>query len=136
MRGGTALHLTQDPTMKLAINNAVDKFNLPDFWGTFADFLRHCGSNAHLISGCQMADKNAELPFNHIQIWTKLQLQNRTYYAPHHVLPPQTVNAALISGAWTSSHSDVILVNTNPTQVWLASGLKGMFHIAHTAKLS
>jgi hypothetical protein len=33
------------------------------------------------------------LPFDHLQVWTKVQLQNRSYHTPHHILPPQTINA-------------------------------------------
>jgi hypothetical protein len=125
VRGETALHLAQDPTMKLTIDEAMKKFNLPDLRGAFADFLQHGGSNPSLMRGRRIADADTELPFDYIQIWTKLQVQNHAYYAPHNVLPSQTVNASPPSGSWTCGHSDVILVNIDPSQVWPASGLEG-----------
>ncbi|KAM6504101.1 hypothetical protein JOM56_001044 [Amanita muscaria] len=93
VRGGTALHLVRDPPMKLTIDEAMKEFNLPDLRGAFADFLQHGGSNPSLISGRRIADANAELPFDYIQIWTKLQIQNYAYHAPHNILPPQTRDA-------------------------------------------
>ncbi|KAM6502325.1 hypothetical protein JOM56_002302 [Amanita muscaria] len=104
----------------------MKEFNLLDLRGAFADFLQHGGSNPSLVSGRCITDANAELPFHYIQIWTKLQIQNYAYHAPHNVLPPQTVNASPPSG---SGHSDVILVNIDPSQIWPASGLKG-HHVA------
>ncbi|KAF8814617.1 hypothetical protein BYT27DRAFT_7326430 [Phlegmacium glaucopus] len=126
IRGRTALHLSRDPTMKLTVDDAMNRFNLPDLRGAFADFLQHGGGgDLPLIGGRRIADANAELPFDYLQIWTKLQLQNHAYHPPYDILPPQTVNAAPSQGSWTFGHSDIVLVNTDPSQVWPSSGLEG-----------
>jgi hypothetical protein len=73
-----------------------------------------------------MANANTQLPFDHIQIWTKLRLQNHAYHAPHNILPAQTVNALPPSESWTFGLSDVVLVNTDSSHVWPSSGLEGI----------
>ena len=124
VRGCTALHLQRDPNMTLTIDDAMNKFNLPDLRGALADFFRHGGDNPPLVGGRRTA--NTQIPFDYIQIWTKLRLQNHAYHAPHDILPAQTVNASPPSKSWTFGHSDVVLVNTNSSHVWPSSGLKGI----------
>ena len=65
------------------------------------------------------------LPFDNLQVWTKLQVQNHSYFQPHHILPPQTINASPPSGSWTYGHSDIVLINTDNSKVWPHSGLEG-----------
>ena len=125
VKGHTALHLRRDPNMTLTINDAMNKFNLPDLRGALADFFRHGGDNPPLIRGRRTANVNTQLPFDYIQIWTKLRLQNHAYHAPHNILPAQTVNALPPSESWTFGRSDVVLVNTDSSHVWPSSGLKG-----------
>ncbi|KAF8798326.1 hypothetical protein BYT27DRAFT_7264900 [Phlegmacium glaucopus] len=43
--GHTALHATKDPTMKLSVNNAITKFNLPDLYCALANFVTHFSNN-------------------------------------------------------------------------------------------
>jgi hypothetical protein len=126
VKGRTALHLRRDPNMTLTINDAMNKFNLPDLRGALADFFQHGGDNPPLVRGRRMANANTQLPFDHIQIWTKLRLQNHAYHAPHNILPAQTVNALPPSESWTFGLSDVVLVNTDSSHVWPSSGLEGI----------
>jgi hypothetical protein len=51
VRGRTALHLQRDPVMRLTIDDAVSKFNLPDLRGALADFFRHGGDNPPIVGG-------------------------------------------------------------------------------------
>ena len=112
--------------MRLAIDDVMSRFNLPDLRGALADFFQHGGNNSPLVRGCQTANANTQLPFDYIHIWTKLWLQNHAYHTPHNILPTQTVNASPPSESWTFSHSDVVLVNIDPSHVWPSSGLEGI----------
>jgi hypothetical protein len=122
-----ALHLTRDPAMKtMTISDVMDKFNLPDLRGALADFLDHINNEQPLkIGSHRAANADSLLPFDHLQVWIKVQVQNRSYHAPHSILPPQTINALPPSGVWTSGHSDVVLINIDNNKVWPQSGLKG-----------
>jgi hypothetical protein len=128
VNGDTALHLARDPTMKtMTIGDTVSKFDLPDLRGALADFLDRVKSGQPLkIGGRRAADANSPLPFDHLQVWTKVQLQNRSYHTPHHILPPQTINALPPSEAWTFGRCDAVLINTDNNKVWPRSGLEGV----------
>jgi hypothetical protein len=111
----------------MTIGDIMDKFNLPDLCGALADFLDRVNNGQPLkIGGRRAADANSPLPFDHLQVWTKVQLQNRSYHTPHHILPPQTINALPPDGAWTSGRCDVVLINTDNNKVWPHSGLEGV----------
>ncbi|KAH9159458.1 hypothetical protein EDB89DRAFT_2117806 [Lactarius sanguifluus] len=112
VNGNTALHLSRDPTMKaMSVEDAMAKFNLPDLRGALARLL-----DPIQIGGRRVANRNSSLPFQNIQVWTKLQLQGRSYYAPNRVLSPQTVNASPPSESWPCGHDN---------KVWPYSGLEG-----------
>ena len=124
--GGTALHLTRDATMRLSIDEAMEMFALPDLRGALVDFITRLDNNSALaIGGRRSANPVAPLPFDDIQIWSRVQIQNKSYHVPHNVLPPQTVNASPPSNPWMFGRSDVVLINTDPSQVWPSSGLNG-----------
>jgi hypothetical protein len=126
VHGNTALHLTRDPRMKILVEDAMTKFNLPDLRGALADFLIRVDAGSPIqIGGHRVADRNSSLPFHNLQVWTKVQLQNRLYHTPNHVLPPQTINASPLSNLWPFGHSDVVLFNTDHNKVWPHSGLEG-----------
>ena len=133
VHGKMALHLARDPTMKMmAIGNIIDKFSLPDLHGALADFLDWVNNGQPLkIGGRRAADTNSLLPFDHLQVWTKMQLQNRSYHALHHIFPPQTINALPPSEAWTSGPHDVVLVNIDGSKVWPHSSLEGVSSRMH-----
>jgi hypothetical protein len=119
------LHLTRDSTMTMTIGDIMDKFNLPYLCGALADSLDRVNNGQPKIGGRRAADTNTPLPFDHLQVWTKVQLQNRPYHTPHHIIPPQTINALPPSEAWTSGRCDVVFINTD-NKVWPHSGLEGV----------
>ena len=127
VHGNTAVHLSRDPTMKaMSIDDAMTLFNLPDLRGALADYLARRDAGISIqIGGRRVADSNCFLPFHRIQVWTKVQLQRRSYHAPHLVLPPQTINAWPPSDSWPFGRSDVILCNTDSSKIWPYSGLEG-----------
>jgi hypothetical protein len=127
VHGDTALHLTRDPTMKtMSVEDVMEKFNLPDLRGALADFLTQVNStNYFQIGGRRTGNLNSLLPFDNLQVWTKLQVQNHSYFRPHRILPPQTINASPPSGSWTYGHSDIVLINTSNDKVWPRSGFEG-----------
>ena len=117
----------------MSVEDAMEKFALPDLQGALVDFLtRLKDEDALTISGRISANPIALLPpFDNIQIWTRLQIQNQSYHVPHNVLPPQTVNASppSTSDSWIFGCSDVTLINTDPSQVWPSSDLDGMYYL-------
>ena len=110
----------------MSVEDVMDMFNLPDLHGALADFLTRLNNNDPVhIGGRRISNLNSLLPFDDLQVWTKVQVQNCSYFPPHHVLPLQTINASPPSGSWTYGRSNVVLINTDSGKVWLHSGLKG-----------
>jgi hypothetical protein len=127
VQGNTALHLTRDPAMKtMSITDVMKNFNLPDLRGALADFLARVDYRGpFLIGGRRIGNIDSLLPFDNLQVWTKVQVQNCSYFPPHRILPSQTINASPPSGSWTYGQSDVVLINTDNSKVWPHSGLEG-----------
>ncbi|KAF8228858.1 hypothetical protein L208DRAFT_1289319, partial [Tricholoma matsutake] len=127
VQGNTALHLTRDLTMKImSIEAVMEMFNLPDLCGALVDFLTWANNkDPFQVGGHRIGDINSPLPFDNLQVWTKVQVQNHCYLPLHCVLPPQTINASPPSDSWTYGQSDVVLINTNNGTVWPQSGLEG-----------
>jgi hypothetical protein len=116
-----------------SIDTVMEKFNLPDLCGALVDFLAQ-GNNKEPfhIGGNRIGNSKSPLPFDNLQVWSKVKVQNCSFFS-HHVLPLQTINASPPSGSWTHGHSDVVLVNTDSGKVWPHSGLEGHIHILATS---
>ncbi|KAH9172245.1 hypothetical protein EDB89DRAFT_2114235 [Lactarius sanguifluus] len=105
MHGNMALHLSRDLAMKaMSVEDAMAMFNLPDLWGALADFLVHADAGDPIWIGGR---------------------RHCSYYAPNHILPPQSINASPPSGPWPCGHSDVVLFNMDHNKIWPYSGLEG-----------
>jgi hypothetical protein len=113
--------------MKMMLIEAImERFNLLDLHGALADFLTQVDSqDSFHIGGCRIGNIDSLLLFDNLQVWTKVQVQNHSYFSPHCVLPPQTINASPPSGSWTYGRSNAVLINTNNGKVWPHSGLEG-----------
>ncbi|KAG1844743.1 hypothetical protein C8R48DRAFT_617756 [Suillus tomentosus] len=127
--GRTALHLAYDPSIK---NTTVDEvaimFGLPDLRPAIADFLYReatYGSHIHSIGGPRRAAHDAELPFDKVQVWFKVRLQETEFHDPHIIRPAQTLNCAPPSDPWTLGRYDTVIIQTSSGHSWPASGLSG-----------
>ncbi|KAG1747488.1 hypothetical protein EDD22DRAFT_785653 [Suillus occidentalis] len=89
--GRTALHLVCNPSIRnISVNEVTIMFNLPDLHPTLADFLHHevtSGHHVYATSGPQRAGPEAELPFNKLQVWFKIHLQEMDFHDAHKIYP-------------------------------------------------
>ncbi|KAG2046224.1 hypothetical protein BDR06DRAFT_985663 [Suillus hirtellus] len=94
-----------------------------------SDFLQHEASSErdhiHAIGGPRKAGPNAVLPFEKVQVWSKLCLQDTEFHNVHNIRPAQTINCTPPSEPWTHGHYDSIIVNTEAEHLWPTSGLQG-----------
>jgi hypothetical protein len=79
------------------------------------------------VGGRHIAREDCQLPFSHLEVWTRVRIQQRSYHHPHDVLPPQTVNVSPQLVAWPHGCYDAVLINTNRAMAWPHSGMSGMF---------
>ncbi|KAG1842819.1 hypothetical protein C8R48DRAFT_619290 [Suillus tomentosus] len=128
--GRIAFHLGYDPSIRnISVDDVALKFNLPDLRPALSDFLQHEASSErdhiHAIGGPRKAGPNAVLPFEKVQVWFKLRLQDTEFHDVHNIRPAQTINCAPPSEPWTHGHYDSIIVNTEAEHSWPTSGLQG-----------
>ncbi|KAG2341505.1 hypothetical protein BDR05DRAFT_976868 [Suillus weaverae] len=117
MVGRIAFHLAYDPSIQnITVDDVAIKFGLPDFFGC---------NHTHAIGGPRRAGPNAMLPFENIQVWFKLCLQDTDFHNTHNIWPAQTLNCVPPSEPWTCGHYDSIIINTEAEHSWPTSGLKG-----------
>ncbi|KAG2131050.1 hypothetical protein DEU56DRAFT_914584 [Suillus clintonianus] len=122
--GRMALHLSYNPSIKNAtIDEVAIMFGLPDLQPAIADFL-HCevthGNHIHSIGGPRRALHDTELPFNNVQVWFKVQLQETNFHDPHNIDPLKRsiVHHLATPGLW-------VVIQTNSGHSWPASSLAG-----------
>ena len=76
----TAFHLATKPSQSLSIDEAAAVFNLPDLHQALSAFLHRLeGGTPHMVSGVRTGG-NLVLPFNRLQIWHKICVQQRLYH--------------------------------------------------------
>ncbi|KAG1733273.1 hypothetical protein EDB19DRAFT_1830994 [Suillus lakei] len=113
--GRMAFHLTYAPSIRsISIDDAAIKFGHSDLWPAIAGFLHHKATHGqnhiHTIGGARRAGANASLPFQKIQIWFKLRLQDTEFHDSSIIRPAQTLN---------------FIVNNESGYLWPADGLCG-----------
>ncbi|KAG1762200.1 hypothetical protein EDD22DRAFT_953353 [Suillus occidentalis] len=129
----TAIHLNFDPTRTgLKIDEVANDFNIPDLGQVLSDFLQRDARNGAAGHGLgvarrQLIDRPSVLPFERIQIWHTVRLQQVSFYDASVVLPAQTVHASPPSPAsgWPKGRRDAVLVNIDRAYEWPKSGLTG-----------
>ena len=112
----------------MSIDDAASKYQLPDLPLALSDYISRTGNGegfVSLIGGRRIAQGGGKLPFDQLEIWTRVRLQGKAYHYPHNVLPPQTVNASPLLSEYPHGSCDSIVVNIDSTVKWLQSGLHG-----------
>ncbi|KAG1717311.1 hypothetical protein EDB19DRAFT_1654258 [Suillus lakei] len=115
--GRTALNLAYDPSIKHAtVDEIAIMFGLPDLRPAIADFLHReatYGNHIHSIGGPRRAVHGTELPFDKVQVWFKIRLQETKFHNPHNIRRAQTLNCAPPSEPWTLGHYDPVIIQTS-----------------------
>ncbi|KAG2122736.1 hypothetical protein DEU56DRAFT_745840 [Suillus clintonianus] len=126
----TAFHLGYHPSIRnITVDEAAIKFGLPDLRPAIADFLQreatHGYQHVHAIGGPRRSGPTAALPFNTIQVWFKIRLQETDLHDDQIIKPAQTLNCAPPNGLWTLGRYDTAIVVTNAGYSWPSSRLSG-----------
>ncbi|KAG1904224.1 uncharacterized protein F5891DRAFT_1126636 [Suillus fuscotomentosus] len=83
------------------------------------------GHTAFHLAYSPRAGSNASLPFDKLQIWFKLRLQDMEFHDTTNVRPAQTLNCIPPSDIWTFGWYDTVIVNNEDGHSWPADGLRG-----------
>lgn len=121
----TAFHIGTKPSLRLTIDEAATMFGLPDLLPELCRFWQRIDNGvAHSLSGAITQDENYSLPFDRLQIWCKLRVQQMQYHEREKPDAPQTLRA--VPPTTTDSHGryDAVIVGTDSD--WPQNGLRGM----------
>ncbi|KAG6914952.1 hypothetical protein DXG01_014271 [Tephrocybe rancida] len=123
-----AYHLIRDPNFKrLKVEDVIEKYQLPDLCGTLFDYLNRSqkGDWVSSIGGRWMGNEKSNLTVSHLNVWTRVRVQQKAYHSPYDVQDPQTLNAQPPSDMWPHGYYDGALIATDSSSVWPASSIKG-----------
>jgi hypothetical protein len=126
----TAFNLNRDASFKImTVDEVAQRYGLSDLRPALADFVNKLQTgylSPTIIGGSRKSPVNALLPFDGLQVWTKLRLQTRSLHQPFDVLPAQTLRAVPPSPEYNHGQYDAVVINIEPQQQWPASGIKGL----------
>jgi hypothetical protein len=129
--GGTAIHLNYNPSRTgVKIEDIADDFDVPDLYAALSDFLRHDVRDrgaVHRVGPRRrpMIDRPSTLPFDRVQVWHTVRLQQTSFHDSSIVLPAQTIHASPSGPGWPKGRRDAVLVNVDGVSEWPKSGLTG-----------
>jgi hypothetical protein len=128
--GTSAFHLNHEASFKLmTVDNVAQAFNLPDLRQAIAHYLFRCSHGEHYVQslgGRRSAFSPSEpLPFEKIQVWTRVRIQTLSYFDPEQVLEPLTLEAEPPSNGTLHGRYNSVFVNVDPNCNWPRSGISG-----------
>ncbi|KAF8547550.1 hypothetical protein OG21DRAFT_1490136 [Imleria badia] len=125
----TAFHLNREPSIRhMSIDDAAQKFDLPDLRGALGDYVNCEGAfaqNFHVFGGPRRSSHDAELPFNELRVWYKVRLQQKSYHDLSTLGLAFTVHAHPPCWPWKYGHYDGALLNIDKAHAWPSSSLAG-----------
>jgi len=108
----------------MIIDDAAEKYGLPDLRPALADFLNRekaCGPDTvDPIGGQRRASSVSSLPFDEIQVWFKVRVQNTEFGDPSIVVPVQTLFSSPPDESWSFGWYDTAIFNVDSESRWLS----------------
>ncbi|KAI6161679.1 hypothetical protein EDD17DRAFT_1480559 [Pisolithus thermaeus] len=122
----TTFHLATKPSLHMTIDDAAILFKLPDLCPVIGEFLQ-CAQNHlnHPVSGVMSQDLCYPLPFNRIQIWYKIHIQQFLYHKAQDIDALQTLRALPPSGDHPHGLYDMVILSPSPDSDWPQQGIEG-----------
>ncbi|KAG1905438.1 uncharacterized protein F5891DRAFT_1183385 [Suillus fuscotomentosus] len=102
----TAIHLNYSPTRTgMKIDDVADEFNILDLHDAISNFLQLDARNRDVIhevgvSRRSLIDRPSTLPFDRVQVWHTVHLQEVSFHDPRVILPAQTLHASPPCPGW------------------------------------
>ena len=122
----TTFHLSTKPSARLSVDEAADMFNIPDLCAAISEYLCRVQNGApHDVSRVR-SQQNCQLPFDRLQIWYKVHVQQMRYHDRLTPDAPQTLRALPPSAANPHGLYDAVIVNADLDSDWPRRGLEGM----------
>jgi len=134
MTSTTAFHLVMKLNHHMTVDEAAIHFGIPDLRPAIWEFLQCVQDRSdHPVSGIRTLDANPHLPFDQIQIWCKVHVQNFPFHNKDNVDVPQTLRALHSSPNHSHSLYDSVIMSPGSKSNWPHLDLNG---ITYTYELS
>ncbi|KAI5980659.1 hypothetical protein EDD15DRAFT_2187253 [Pisolithus albus] len=122
----TAFHLATKPSLRMTIDDATVLFKLPDLRPAIGEFLQRAQNHSnHPVSGVTSQDLCYPLPFDRIQIWYKICIQQFLYHKAQNVDAPQTLRVLPPSSDHPHGLYDTVILSPGPDSDWPRRGIEG-----------
>ncbi|KAI5989502.1 hypothetical protein EDD15DRAFT_2171313 [Pisolithus albus] len=129
MRGSTAFHLNLRPSLRrLSVDSAAEKFAIPDLRSALGDYLalHSChGRRIRPFGRTRQSAQDTPLPFEYLQIWYKVRIQQRDYHDRTSTASTYTIHAEPPNGHWKYGRYDAAILQVDEGHDWPDSGLTG-----------
>ncbi|KAG1840330.1 hypothetical protein C8R48DRAFT_679623, partial [Suillus tomentosus] len=129
--GTTAIHLNYDPSRnRVKVGDVSVDYNIPDLHFALSDFLQRDTRGRDIVHEVAsrrrlLIDCPPIIPFDRVQVWHSVCLQQTSFHDSSIVLPAQTVHASPSGPGWPKGRRDFVLVNIDGAAEWPKSGLTG-----------
>ncbi|KIK10645.1 hypothetical protein PISMIDRAFT_20206 [Pisolithus microcarpus 441] len=127
--GSTAFHLNFRPTFRrLSVDAAAEKFAIPDLRSALGDYLalyNRLGRRIRPFGGARLSAQDIPLPFEYLQIWYKVRIQQRVYHDRASTASAYTIHAQPPNGHWKYGRYDAAILQVDEGHDWPDSGLTG-----------
>ncbi|KAI6015807.1 hypothetical protein BKA83DRAFT_4060711 [Pisolithus microcarpus] len=127
VRGSTAFHLNFRPTFRhLSVDAAAEKFAIPDLRSALGDYLalyNRLGRRIQPFGGARQSAQDIPLPFEYLQIWYKVRIQQRVYHDRASTALAYTIHAQPPNGHWKYGRYDAAILQVDEGHDWPDSGL-------------
>ncbi|TFK59605.1 hypothetical protein BDN72DRAFT_719622, partial [Pluteus cervinus] len=123
----TTIHLQSECWDVMTVDDAARTFRIHDLRSAILHYMEQARRNPyapHSIGGRRFTSAQP-LPFKRVAIWTKCQLQNKTFHPPHSVMNATTINACPPTEKWPAGCFDPVIISTSNDYKWPYSGLQG-----------
>ena len=123
----TAINLALKPSFRMSIGDASELFQIPDLHATICEYF-YCSARgeAHEVSGRRHATAHCDVLTTGLQIWSKIQVEQRTFHDSSAVEPPQTLTISPSSQHNASRTYDFAIVSPTADSDWPLNGLNSI----------
>ncbi|KAG1893892.1 uncharacterized protein F5891DRAFT_1131119 [Suillus fuscotomentosus] len=127
--GTTAIHLNYDPSCNgVKVGDISVDYNILDLHFALSDFLQRDARGRGIVHEVTsrrrlLIDHPPIIPFDRVQVWHSVRLQQTSFHDSSIVLPAQTVHASPSGPGWPKGRWDFVLVNIDGAAEWPKSGL-------------
>ncbi|KAF8130114.1 hypothetical protein EV363DRAFT_1399319 [Boletus edulis] len=124
----TTSHIANKPSLHISVDEAATLFGILDLCAAIWEFLQHMqNSTSHPVSGARAQDLHYPLPFDRLQIWYKLRVQQLLYHDKERVDTPQMLRAYPPSPNCPHGLYDAAILSPGSDSDWPQRGIEGHF---------